>query len=728
MARKVLPYPPSPKNVSAELTLPSPEYMKRATMLVLLIVFIMLVYLGLLALCIYGFYWAFTTKAAWPLAVLVFILTAIVFLFFIKTFLSRSSEDPEKLFEVTEDDEPLLFEFIQRICDEIDAPFPKRVFLHPFLGMSAEAPLSLFHLFVPGRWSLNIAMGLVNFFNLSELKAVIAHELGHVAQKASLASYSVAAQRIVASLFTGQDGIDRFLDRHRREQHLGGILCAGIYWIIASIRATLLAMFRLIDSLNFKMAHEREYTCDLFGVRVAGSDAQVHALMRTVFADHCLDLALRDLEAAADHKLYTSDIYFHQTAAGPYVRKNLKKPRMGDRPVLKGPNDGKRIQVFDSDEDAEVPEGDVHPSLFDREENCKRDFVPCETDERSAWMLFEDPEELRERITYKFYRIVHEVRKDVKLSDPEVVQKFIDEEHAEMTYDPKYGGVYDGRFLDPGALEELDELIEKEPWEDDRLSRVEAKLYKGLEKRVEDYNDSRKEWNRLMRDCNWRPRGKTKRIIEDLDKQIEDDSEWFKSFDRRVYLVYMQMARRLPDPEIARELHNRYTFHLPLQDIYRRADKRRDLLQFHHDQLFDRDPNTITPDVVTEAFHEFRQARKGLKEILRDAGELNMPMLKNFTGDEALDEFLLDEKLIKEMPEDYVELKWIFKLWNQLSQVLKKSARLYFKSVGNILAIQEKVAKEFNAMKPPEPITLEPAEEDIPDAIIEEEPQDAQKK
>ena len=182
----------------------------------------------------------------------------------------------------------------------------------------------------------------------------------------------------------------------------------------------------------------------------------------------------------------------------------------------------------------------------------------------------------------------------------------------------------------------------------------------------------------------------------------------------------------MKDQDKFKELVKRYEFHLPLQNLYRRADQKRDKLSYYYNQLFNRARETITQGLVSEAFHEFRQARKALKDILRDARDMNMPMLKHFT-DETLDEFLLDEPLIKEMPETYVNTKWIEKMYRQLTQVIKKSARLYFKSVGNILALQELVAKEFNAEIKP---TSEPAkvgEDQFPDATMDEARKEAPK-
>ncbi len=723
MARRELPYPPSPKNVPEDLTLASPKFIYQATLMVLTLFFFLLIYLGLMALCVFGVYWGLSARSFWGLQIIVVFLSILFFAFLFKGFFIRDTHDRTGYVEIDEDDHPELFEFIERLCDEIKVPFPNRVYVTPEVNAAMMYRLSLINLFVRARNDLLLGLGLVNFLNLSEFKAVVAHELGHFAQKGFINSYSYVARSVIASMLLGNDWMDNALNRVRHQENALGVVASALYWTMHGIKQGLYGIFKVINFLDFMISRQREFNADLVAVSVAGSDAIVHGLKRTEFAHEAMMQTFHELEDAADHKLYTDDIFLHHTASAAYIRKQKKDPNFGNLPEL---NDGKKIQVFDEEEYGQAPMWDYHPSLYDREENAKDVFIPAVMDDRSAWVLFGDKaQELRERASYKFYRIVYKVKKDVELSEAAVVQKFIDDEHAEMTYDPKYGGVYDGRFVDPGSLEELDEMIEKEPWDDERLSRVEAKLYKDLEKRVEDHNDMKKEYNTLMRECNWRPRGKTKRIIKDLDKNLEESYEWFKSFDRRVYLVYMQMAQRLKDPERAKELRNRYKFHLPLQDLNKRAYQHQDKLEFYHNQLFNRNPEHLTQDLVSEAFYEFRQARKGLKQILRDASEMNMPMLKNFTGDEALDEFLLDEPLIKELPEEYVDTKWLGKMWRQLGQVLKKSARLYFKSMGNILAMQEQVAKEFNAMKPPAPVSVVPSEEDIPDAIIEDEPANA---
>jgi len=84
--------------------------------------------------------------------------------------------------EVTAQEQPQLFAFIGRLCRETRAPMPHRVYLSPDVNAAVFYHESILRLFLPGRKNLLIGLGLVNQLNLSEFKAVLAHEFGHFSQ------------------------------------------------------------------------------------------------------------------------------------------------------------------------------------------------------------------------------------------------------------------------------------------------------------------------------------------------------------------------------------------------------------------------------------------------------------------------------------------------------------------------------------------------------------------
>src|SRR5262249_38487424 len=110
------------------------------------------------------------------------------------------------------------------------------------------------------------------------------------------------------------------------------------------------------------------------------------------------------------------------------------------------------VQVFPPNETVLPPMWASHPPHYEREKNCKRVYIRSPQDERSAWVLFDNPEALRERLTQRYYELV----RPKQLSEPrstEAVQRFIDEERAETIYAARYHGMYEEGLISPGPLD-----------------------------------------------------------------------------------------------------------------------------------------------------------------------------------------------------------------------------------------------------------------------------------
>ena len=141
----------------------------------------------------------------------------------------------------------------------------------------------------------------------------------------------------------------------------------------------------------------------------------------------------------------------------------------------------------------------THPSNYDREINLKRRYFRGPVDDRPAWELFTTPATVREAVTLQVYARGRQTPAG-ELEDPAEVQAFIDAEHAETTYDPRYQGLYDDRYIKPG---DLDELCGREVWAefDDpaRLAAAHARLYDDLKERMATHKARHDEAGRLSR-------------------------------------------------------------------------------------------------------------------------------------------------------------------------------------------------------------------------------------
>jgi len=691
-----IPYPPSPADVPEGYTDYSASHVKRertlnACLLVFLVMYAGLVFLALFSIIVL----ILLLPQLHIFSILGILLLLPVIIFLVKGLFKRQEIDKEMHIELTEAENPKLFKFIRQLCDEVGVAEPRKVLVSPDVNAAVIMRTTLLNVFVPPKKDLLIGLGLVNTLNLSEFKAALAHEFGHFAQGGRSGGYFYAVARICDDMVYGRDWFDRFVDGLKSMRHavavFGWVLWAGV----AGFRWSVEKFFGLIAFQRFTVRQEQEFHADRVAASLAGSNAIVHTLYRLGTASEAFGMAMNDLRKAADHKLYSADIYFHHHGAMDILRRKKKDPYLGKPPVLKVPEEGRLIQVFDPDIDEDPrDEGDYHPPNYEREENVKKEFVAAPEDHRPAWLIFDDPADVRERMTYKLYRTGLKISKKVELEDPRNVQKFIDDEHAETTYDDKYEGAYDDRLIDPGSIDELNDIIRKQPWDDKRLATVYDKMYSGLKTKTEERKEVSDELDKLMQESGGASNKRLRRIIQEQEEKLEDLDTWFFALDRRAYLVLVQMAYRVNEAAYY-DLIGRYRFHMALQGIYRKAR--------HHSRQADFfigvivNAKEVDPDLFAEVSHVLRDARKALKKVLREADEINMPAMKNFVEGEKLGHFLLNEEVVRELSSNIIKGKWLDKLMNQLGEVQAKAARLHFKSLGGILALQEKIAADFLA-------------------------------
>ena len=464
-------YPPSPANVPPDLTRPSGDYRLRVFVVLVSLFAFLLLYLALTVGSAWFTYWCFATvsepdtprPAAAPAPVgrgpasrraapaprsdrpdfayvLGGIASALLCLFMVKGFFKRSRRGDGLRVELREADEPELFAFIRKLCADTKAPFPHRIYCTPEVNAAVAYHESIVNLFWPARKNLIIGLGLLNRLNLAEFKAVLAHEFGHFSQNSmKLGTYVYTSNRIIADLVYGRDWFDDLLGTLSRIDLRISIFVWAFAAVVWVVRTILKGVFRAINFAQSSLSRQMEYNADLVAVSVTGSDTLIFALARMDFAAESLGQAWTDLTAAADHKRYSRDLYFHQTKAAEYLRQKRGDPTLGEPPPL--PADERETVAVFRPEDTSVPAmWATHPANFDREANAKARYIRSPMDDRPAWALFRRGAEVRADITRQMYEL-NRKEKIGELEDPEAVQAFIDAEHAETSYHPRYHGL-----------------------------------------------------------------------------------------------------------------------------------------------------------------------------------------------------------------------------------------------------------------------------------------------
>jgi Zn-dependent protease with chaperone function len=560
----------------------------------------------------------------------------------------------------------------------------------------------------PTEKNLLIGLGLVNAINLTEFKALLAHEFGHFSQKSTkLGAYVYTAFGIINQIVDGRDFLDRFIEGWCR-------LDPRIAWPAYLAFATLWMLRRVLMGLRYAifffhrgLSRQMEFNADLVAVSVTGSDAPVHLLYRCNFADRCLNQSIHEMQTARDHRLYSADMFYHQSHAATFLRRRDKKPNLGEPPAL--PADVTQSNaVFEPNDDEQANMWSTHPANYDRERNAKELYIRTVFDERSPWLLFDNVEQLRADVTYKFYRVHFKAKKDVVQAEPEEIQEFIDEERAETTYDAKYQGLYDYRNLVLGDIYELAQEAKRTPWTIAQLGQTQAALYNvEVKHRAQLYNKRLEEHNLLFAvSKGWhRPKNNeldfrgeiydaedAKRLLRKVDKELEQDNKWLADLDRRVFLTHFQMALQIGQAD-AEDLFKRYRFHLELQKIWRDLKNQEAPVGAAVNFLQNLKSNRLESHHFQEALGIFRDAHHALRDALRASEGMLIPPLKNMPAGESLRDFLLEKRLVESLSkyEQSLNMQWIGKLLDQMREVQKKVDRIHFKSLGGILSLQERL-------------------------------------
>ncbi|WP_397472008.1 M48 family metallopeptidase, partial [Rheinheimera sp.] len=437
-------YPANPTNIPANLTKPSKAHKRHVWLAVLGLITFVLVYLALTT----WFGWSsynlihssITTGQGNLFTWIVALSSCFLTLFMVKALLFVKKGSIEQEYEVTAQSEPKLFKFLFRLADETGAPRPHRVFLSPRVNACVFYDLSLLNFFFPSKKNLEIGLPLVNALTISELKAVLAHEFGHFAQRSmALGNWVYIAQQIAAHIIAKRDALDNFLRFLSRID----LRIAWIGWILRlvvwSLRATMETIFNLVLLAQRALSREMEFQADLVAVSVTGSDALIHALHKLQAADEAWDRAQSFVNDQVREGKASKDFFAVQLRVIKHMSGILNDPNYGGVAQVPADNPAQH-RVFSADIAQPPRMWATHPYNHEREQNAKKIYVPGVLDDRSSWIIFDDAQALKEQFTTKLLS-----RFDVEYQPDEEIFSLLDKVYEREYLNSRYRGAYLGR-------------------------------------------------------------------------------------------------------------------------------------------------------------------------------------------------------------------------------------------------------------------------------------------
>ena len=454
-------YPATPINVPDSITQPSAAFKREVSRVMISIVLFIAVYLlmfvlsiGLVVACAYG---GIALIIAIPNGFIIFIgigiisLGVMVFIFLVKFLFAVTRYDKSNSIEIKEQDQPQLFAFIRQLTNDVQTPFPKKIFLSPDVNAAVFYNSSFWSMFLPVRKNLIIGVGLVNSVNLSEFKAVLAHEFGHFSQRSmKLGSFVYNVNKIIYNMLFQNTGYVGMLGGWASVDGIFAFFARITAAIARGIQSVLRVMYGVINKSYMRLSREMEFHADAVAASVSGSANLTSALRRVELAGAGYNIALQKCDDLLRHKKISDNIYSNHRAVLKQLACEFKLRMENDVPLVDektvAENNHSRINFKD--------QWASHPGTEDRVEHLDRLAVVAETNTDSAWLLFAGPEKLQSQLTRKIYENVVQEKEVVTIDNIEFEKKLnADVQKASLPDD--YNGFYDHRQVDIINVEEL---------------------------------------------------------------------------------------------------------------------------------------------------------------------------------------------------------------------------------------------------------------------------------
>lgn len=419
------------------------------SILLFMIVYLVLVVLATLVAVAFGWLGVQLMLAVHNFWVIVFGLGLItagvsVVIFLVKFIFSVSKDENAQRVEIREQEQPRLFAFIRDLTIATGTSFPKKIFLSPDTNAGVFYNSSFWSMFLPIRKNLDIGLGLVNSVNVSEFKAVMAHEFGHFSQRSmKLGSFTYNVNRVIHNMLYDNRGYTDFLNSWGRIHGALALLAKMTAKIAQGIQWVLRHMYGFINKRYMGLSREMEFHADAVAAGVAGGNNLVSALSRIEIAGSCYNTALGEANARVKQNKVSRNIFSNQLTIFRAVAAEYGLPLTQGLPAISY----HFVTSFSRSRINFKNQWASHPTLQERKQHLDSVHLEKPADDTSAWSLFDDAAVLQEKATARLYQPV-KFDGQVEHYDPQQFEREYMGRKSEYALPAEYKGYYDGRYIE----------------------------------------------------------------------------------------------------------------------------------------------------------------------------------------------------------------------------------------------------------------------------------------
>jgi Zn-dependent protease with chaperone function len=644
-------YPAGPQQFDERIIQPTSVFKQEVIKVLGSIIFFVMVYFALMAaaillamLCGYGgvMLVIFLPKFFTLMIGIGLIGLGLMVIFFLLKFLFKSNKiDRSHLILVTEKEQPALYAFIRTLTKETQAPFPKRIYLSADVNACVFYDSSFWSMFFPIRKNLQIGLGLVNSVNVSEFKAILAHEFGHFSQRSmKLGSYVYNVNKVIYNMLYDNDGYGRTLESWANVSGYFAFFATLTIRIVQGIQWVLQNVYSIINKNYMSLSRQMEFHADAVAASVSGSSPLITSLRRLEVADLCYNRLFDYYNSVYKQNLKPDNLYPQHALIMKHFAEDHDLPLQNGLPQVASSSfaNMNRTRVVVKDQWAS------HPSTDDREEHLRKLDVHAELNYASAWVVFQNAEALQQQVTEKIYSEVTFSSQPQRLDIDSFTTKYF-EKVQKYTIDKRYKGFFDARSItdypnseitiyaagnstDQKSLSEiLDEPTVALPYVigglKSDLHTLEMIQNKSLPVKTFEFDGEKYESEDSVV------------IIEKLQKELKIEEDKLKDADKRILSFFYRQAEKYNQPEKMLEMY---------QAIQTRAKESDAITKEYIDTVGILRPMYYGNLELEQAHAIIRQVKLKEKTI--------KPQIKSLLSDEALASYFTPEE--KKILEEYL--------------------------------------------------------------------------
>lgn len=619
------PYPPAPTGADKSVVKPSQAFNKQVYRSIGAIILFVITYIFVLlgsvaiaiAFCFLGYFILLAHIGFISLAAGVGIMIAGVLLvyFVIKFLFKKNHTDYSDKIEISEAEQPELFSFIHQLTTEAEAPKPKRIFITADVNAGVFYDSSFWSMFLPVKKNLQIGLGLVNSVNISEFKAVMAHEFGHFSQRSmKFGSYVYNFNKVIYNMLYENEGYDKLLTKWARMHSIFRLMAHLNINIIKGIQSLLKNVYLVVNKTYLGLSREMEFHADAAAAYVSGSNQVVNSLKRIEIGQLCYSSLLDYWNQKLSKNERSLNFYPQQLEIIKYyaVRNDLLQDDYG-LPII----DSEKV-LADNDQIMIEDQWSSHPSTADRELRLSMLNLNTVTLNDPAWLLFKEPEKLQLRLTDHIYSTAN-TKPGISVRDFNDFKAEFYGSISQDSFNTEYKDYFDGRNItqfdidDAIAFSEhaqtitFDQLFSRENC---NLQNIIEKMQKNaalLDQVIEVRKDVKTfDYKGIKHD-----RSDAPKIQSEIEAEVKIKQQEIKDLDQKIFIYFYKAGK---SAEIREELVNKYRklFHY-------QSDAVQDL-DLYNDILIAINPiyTSMTPDRINATLQEVYKKEKKLKPRIQE--------------------------------------------------------------------------------------------------------------